>query len=279
MNGTDAATSDNDVNGGCESYRFIPGHDEMALPAEIGLYYDFKVDADMIPYGCPGFENFNLLMWKSKGYHYQWSTINHIKAAPNCPKNNIQNPPGSTPMHQILEDYADHQENWIRDFVPAFEKMLANGYMSTELHDGPDQWTNVRCSSKGAWFCFKTDNFSRPFYIVSDLDQRVLQHNQQGVLQLSSKRSSHDDTQLWHWTAQEDLLVNVHTNLPLVIGGLWSWSFRSQASWYHPQPGHKVLASGNQCIDRGWGKHDVSSVISWNCWGGPVQHWSLEVMA
>ena len=47
------------VNGGCEQYRFISGLDEMALPCEIGLYFDFNVTADGIPSGCPGLELFN----------------------------------------------------------------------------------------------------------------------------------------------------------------------------------------------------------------------------
>ena len=31
----------------------------MALPCEIGLYFDFNVTNTGIPYGCPGFEKFN----------------------------------------------------------------------------------------------------------------------------------------------------------------------------------------------------------------------------
>ena len=31
----------------------------MALPSEIGLYFDFEVTDDGIPYGCPGLEKFN----------------------------------------------------------------------------------------------------------------------------------------------------------------------------------------------------------------------------
>ena len=31
----------------------------MALPAEMGLYFDFEVTEDGIPFGCPGLEFFN----------------------------------------------------------------------------------------------------------------------------------------------------------------------------------------------------------------------------
>ena len=40
-------------------YRFISGLDEMALPCEMGLYFDFNVTADGTPSGCPGFEKFS----------------------------------------------------------------------------------------------------------------------------------------------------------------------------------------------------------------------------
>ena len=30
----------------------------MALQSEIGLYFDFEVTEDGIPYGCPGLESF-----------------------------------------------------------------------------------------------------------------------------------------------------------------------------------------------------------------------------
>ena len=50
-----SAEGDNNVNGGCEAYRLISGVDSMALPCGVGLYYDFQVTEDGIPYGCPGF--------------------------------------------------------------------------------------------------------------------------------------------------------------------------------------------------------------------------------
>ena len=54
------------INIGCEAYRFISGLDEMALPSEIGLYFDFEVTDDGIPYGCPGFEIFDSV-------HFNWT--------------------------------------------------------------------------------------------------------------------------------------------------------------------------------------------------------------
>ena len=35
----------------------------MAIPAEIGLYFDFNVTEDGVPYGCPGLEIFDPVHW------------------------------------------------------------------------------------------------------------------------------------------------------------------------------------------------------------------------
>ena len=45
---------------------FIPVEDEMAIPSEIGLYFNFEVTEDGLPYGCPGFERFTA-EWIKKG--------------------------------------------------------------------------------------------------------------------------------------------------------------------------------------------------------------------
>ena len=63
---------------------------------------------------------------------------------PRCEKQRLEEPPGSgEPLHTIFEEYADDQAAWMRDYVPAMEKMLANGY-ETGLVDAPDFTTGVR---------------------------------------------------------------------------------------------------------------------------------------
>ena len=47
--------------GGCEQYRLNVGFDEIALPCEMGLYFDFKM-TDGVPHGCRGLEHFNASM-------------------------------------------------------------------------------------------------------------------------------------------------------------------------------------------------------------------------
>ena len=44
---------------GNEQMNFIFGRDEMAINADIGLYLDFNVTEDGIPYGCGNLENFS----------------------------------------------------------------------------------------------------------------------------------------------------------------------------------------------------------------------------
>ena len=51
----------------------------------------------------------------------------YVKDDPHCPLNKME-VDGSKPLHEIFESYAKNQDEWINDFIPTFEKMLANGY-------------------------------------------------------------------------------------------------------------------------------------------------------
>ena len=63
---------------------------------------------------------------------------------PRCEKQRLEEPAGSgEPLHTIFDEYADDQSAWMRDYVPAMEKMLANGYDSG-LVDAPDFTTGVK---------------------------------------------------------------------------------------------------------------------------------------
>ena len=54
-----------------------------------------------------------------------------------CPFNTIADPPGSTPMYQVVEEYADSNEKFFSDFFPVLEKMLMNGYDASDLVVAP----------------------------------------------------------------------------------------------------------------------------------------------
>ena len=142
-----------------ERFRVNKGQDEIALNSEMGLYFDFNVTDGGIPYGCPGFDYFNNDIWSQQkhGCLNCWTrypkTDNPRFTAKddwytddvNCQLNKMQVPSGSTPMHEIYEEYAADQQKWIEDYVPTFEKMISNGYGAGELTNAPDHYTNVIC--------------------------------------------------------------------------------------------------------------------------------------
>ena len=47
--------------------------------------------------------------------------------------NKIEEPLGSKPLHQIVEEYAHDLNVWIADFIPTMEKMMSNGYDDGDL--------------------------------------------------------------------------------------------------------------------------------------------------
>jgi len=133
--GSSMPEADDDTNSGCEAFSSAIGNDEAMLNSDMGLYYDFETRDGGIPYGCANLENFNLTMFR-KGYKYQRSGSHSTKkwrADAKCSLNAYAEPAGSTPLYQIVEEFAENQQSWIDNFIPAYEKMLANGYQPGEL--------------------------------------------------------------------------------------------------------------------------------------------------
>jgi len=130
------------VNSSCEEWHFVLGEDEIMLNSDMGMYRNFSTESGGFVTGCPGLRNFNLDATK-KDWRFtspkvppsdpvgeQWDVGK-------CPVNDFADPSGSTPMHQIVEEYADSNEKFLADFVPTFEKMLRNGYAAHELESAP----------------------------------------------------------------------------------------------------------------------------------------------
>jgi len=115
---------------------------ETALGADMGFYFNFTVDpVTGQPGGCEGL------------------TFNRANKSPvvKCGMNHYA--PEGEPLYKIVEDFADHQDNWIRDFLIAFDKMSQNG--NTNLMTGPKSWFGTTCKrvgkneNKSKWICKK----------------------------------------------------------------------------------------------------------------------------
>ena len=52
--------------------------------------------------------------------------------------------PDGLPLHETVELYADNQEQWMEDFVRAWDKMTLNGVDESKLTKGPnDFWLHM----------------------------------------------------------------------------------------------------------------------------------------
>ena len=224
--------------GRCERFNTNLGQDEIALNCEVGLYLDFKVSDTGIPYGCSGLEAFNNTVWPNEqGFCYScWSRVPKVENPDpmkndqwefdevSCPLNKLQEPLGSTPLHEVFEEYAEDQQKWVNDYVPTFEKMISNGYSDGDLTDAPDQWTDVVCPRPGLeadpyvyHSCYKISEISdeKSFYLINKRFGLAIQGNDQGVVKLATLDFD-NPRQRWVHTSGQDL-INMGTNLPLTI--------------------------------------------------------------
>ena len=219
----------------------------MALPCEIGLYFDFEVTDDGVPYGCPGFEIFRTEYWNTS-YAAKYSRVPKIenpnpnadwhwkKADPECALNKMSVPEGTTPMHEIFEEYAADQQKWVNDFVPTLEKMLSNGYQYDDLVDAPDQYTGIECTRQPKDDKFEYYNCRNPaetvdqneaFYIISRLNGRVAEGKSDGFAKIMPF-DSRNPKQLWMETTIGNQFINVATGLPMKAGSGKAWTFGEQ---------------------------------------------------
>ena len=114
----------------------------MMMNAEAGLYFKFDVNDAGIPINCPGFENFNMDAWTARG-----GTKDPIRRAYNmdCPLNDRSLPETDKPVSEIIKDYAADQQQWVGEFIDAFEKMTRNGVDESNLTESPSSWGSVQC--------------------------------------------------------------------------------------------------------------------------------------
>ena len=110
------------------------------LNADMGLFLKFDADETTgRPIGCSGL---NSQKWLSN----KWR---HPRKAHDCPLNDLIDDQSGMEMHEIVESFANDQQTWISDFVPAFQKMQENGYDSENLITSPDGWQGLACNNRG----------------------------------------------------------------------------------------------------------------------------------
>merc|ERR1719282_1891376 len=107
-------------------------NDETALSVDVGYYLDFEIDpVTGRPDGCDCF---------SDAYRYpNWTNSKVV----DCPKQKYA--PEGEKLHKIIDEFADNQNKWIKEFLSALDKMSKNG--NENLVEGPTTWYGARCNS------------------------------------------------------------------------------------------------------------------------------------
>ena len=106
----------------------------------MGLFLKFNTDDTTgRPSGCSGLNDSKWLSNKRKT----------PDRANGCPLNDALDVSGLK-MHEIVERFANDNQAWIEEFVPAFEKMQENGYSGGSLTDSPNGWQGLVCNN---WKC------------------------------------------------------------------------------------------------------------------------------
>ena len=105
----------------------------VALPYEVGLVLDFKVDEDNIPMGCAHLdEEWDSKKWYRKGY----PSPPHIFGTSKTPED--ERLVCGKPAHAVhVDTFAEDGHKWQETFFKAWEKVVANGYSEDQLKEGP----------------------------------------------------------------------------------------------------------------------------------------------
>ena len=93
---------------------------ERALSSDVGFYLKFQVHESGRPMGCGAFTQAWLDDKKQSSEEVDCPLEDHA--------------PDGEPMWKIVEEMATSNENMMKDFLPAFEKMIENGYQEGDLN-------------------------------------------------------------------------------------------------------------------------------------------------
>jgi len=116
-----------------ECQRYIV-NDETAISADTGYMFAFNVSEETgLPTGCNAFD-------EAKNWSDDTTTKGY--AGPiDCPLQTYA--PEGEPLHSVVEEFADDQNAWLRDFLPALQKMVEN--KANDLVEAPTGWWNAEC--------------------------------------------------------------------------------------------------------------------------------------
>jgi len=193
-------------NPSCVEWNSEGGNHELMLPSEIGFYYKFHVNnTEHIPLfsGCPGMQNLE----NPDCYWYSGKDCEYEEVG--CPLNDAP-ADKDLKMHEVVELYADNQDQWVKEFNEVFQKVMHNGYEWSKLDDAPDTTTDVVCPYQTTsidpnlryWVCINKTQLSEPFRISSELDGHFLQLDDiTGAFETSASDSSATTptNQMWYW--------------------------------------------------------------------------------
>merc|ERR1719318_949927 len=279
---------DNDLNYGCERMRFIVGADEIAINAEMGLYKQFEVDDDGVIYGCRGLEIFNTTMRGTEAKDV-WSVPpgDWRPYEPECEKQTIEYPVGSgEPLYTIFEEFASNQQNFVRDFVIALEKMSANGYPEG-LTQAPDHWTDVSCplpaDLQTPFACYKTEaaGSGKPNVIQTNwgpAEGFVIQQDPEtgntfmGPADMVAGPNSY---QQWVWSESGTQLINLGTGSPLVLSGYSTWTIESFEDWQGEYTQIRSAYDITKGLDAWMATANQNTILCANAHNGYNQRWNI----
>jgi hypothetical protein len=96
------------------------------------------VDDQGLPYGCDGFRNSKS---GERLTHEEFRTSGRLGKA-ECPMQDLDDGHGQE-LWKTVEEFADSQELWMKEFTAVFSKMQGNGYQEAGLVQGPANfWTH-----------------------------------------------------------------------------------------------------------------------------------------
>merc|ERR1712025_85771 len=216
----------------------------------------------------------------------EWGT-----AEPECEKQMIEYPLGSgEPLYSIFDEFAANQQNFVRDFVIAMEKMTANGYPEG-LTDAPDHWTGVTCAEPlklhSPVACFKAEapGSGDPMFFQSQWENTLgwaLQHDKDtGKLLVGPVEDAENPTpwQQWVWSESGKQLINLGTGIPMAVDGFSAFTIDTMIntmikSIYNPTQAFDAYYAADW--DNRW--NNLFRIAVANGHGGPNQRWNVTII-